>query len=180
MGGNFKISPWDIVIIRRKFEKKIRSGPVWSRSTCNWKTSERHVLGCWWAVWFATSRLLMFLYTMLLEFGKFQIKRRGISRSLVFWPVCPLETFWDERHRNQQRWMVKFWRSYLIIVILLRDDNNACLISWTDATTLFHEFGHALHGLSSNVTYPTLPVLRCQDYVEFPQILERWLELQKC
>jgi peptidyl-dipeptidase Dcp len=33
------------------------------------------------------------------------------------------------------------------------------LISWTDATTLFHEFGHALHGLSSNVTYPTLPVL---------------------
>ncbi|HMJ09128.1 MAG TPA: M3 family metallopeptidase, partial [Pyrinomonadaceae bacterium] len=30
------------------------------------------------------------------------------------------------------------------------------LISWDDATTLFHEFGHALHGLSSNVTYPTL------------------------
>ena len=30
------------------------------------------------------------------------------------------------------------------------------LISWTDATTLFHEFGHALHGLSSNVSYPTL------------------------
>jgi peptidyl-dipeptidase Dcp len=58
--------------------------------------------------------------------------------------------------------------------------DNAVLISWTDATTLFHEFGHALHGLSSNVTYPTLPVLRCQDYVEFPQILERWFELQKC
>ena len=30
------------------------------------------------------------------------------------------------------------------------------LISWDDATTLFHEFGHALHGLSSNVTYPSL------------------------
>jgi hypothetical protein len=38
-------------------------------------------------------------------------------------------------------------------------DNAPVLISWTDATTLFHEFGHALHGLSSNVTYPTLPVL---------------------
>ena len=51
------------------------------------------------------------------------------------------------------------------------------LISWTDATTLFHEFGHALHGLSSNVTYPTLAgtsVVR--DYVEFPsQLLENWL-----
>ncbi len=30
------------------------------------------------------------------------------------------------------------------------------LISWDDATTMFHEFGHALHGLSSNVTYPSL------------------------
>jgi peptidyl-dipeptidase Dcp len=35
-------------------------------------------------------------------------------------------------------------------------DNAPVLISWTDATTLFH--GHALHGLSSNVTYPTLTV----------------------
>ncbi|TGE25149.1 M3 family peptidase [Hymenobacter aquaticus] len=56
-------------------------------------------------------------------------------------------------------------------------DGEPTLISWTDATTLFHEFGHALHGLSSNVTYPTLSgtsVVR--DYVEFPsQLLENWL-----
>jgi len=51
------------------------------------------------------------------------------------------------------------------------------LISWTDATTLFHEFGHALHGLSSNVTYPTLSGTNVvRDYVEFPsQLLENWL-----
>ena len=30
------------------------------------------------------------------------------------------------------------------------------LISWDDAITLFHEFGHALHGLNSDVTYPSL------------------------
>ncbi|MEX1241272.1 MAG: M3 family metallopeptidase [Cyclobacteriaceae bacterium] len=51
------------------------------------------------------------------------------------------------------------------------------LISWDDATTLFHEFGHALHGLSSNVHYPSVAgtsVVR--DYVEFPsQLLEHWL-----
>lgn len=51
------------------------------------------------------------------------------------------------------------------------------LISWDDATTLFHEFGHALHGLASDVTYPSLAgtsVVR--DYVEFPsQLLEHWL-----
>ncbi len=51
------------------------------------------------------------------------------------------------------------------------------LISWDDATTLFHEFGHALHGLSSNVTYPSLSGTNvARDYVEFPsQLLEHWL-----
>jgi peptidyl-dipeptidase Dcp len=51
------------------------------------------------------------------------------------------------------------------------------LISWDDASTLFHEFGHALHGLCSNVNYPTLAGTNvARDYVEFPsQILENWL-----
>jgi peptidyl-dipeptidase Dcp len=52
------------------------------------------------------------------------------------------------------------------------------LVSWDDATTMFHEFGHALHGLSSNVSYPSLAGTNvARDYVEFPsQLLERWLE----
>jgi peptidyl-dipeptidase Dcp len=51
------------------------------------------------------------------------------------------------------------------------------LISWTDAETLFHEFGHALHGLSSSVSYPSLAgTAVARDYVEFPsQLLEHWL-----
>ena len=51
------------------------------------------------------------------------------------------------------------------------------LISWDDATTLFHEFGHALHGLNSSVTYPQLAGTNVpRDYVEFPsQLLEHWL-----
>jgi peptidyl-dipeptidase Dcp len=51
------------------------------------------------------------------------------------------------------------------------------LISWEDARTLFHEFGHALHGLSSSVNYPTLAGTSvASDYVEFPsQLLEHWL-----
>ncbi len=51
------------------------------------------------------------------------------------------------------------------------------LISWDDATTMFHEFGHALHGLSSNVTYPSVAGTAVpRDYVEFPsQLLEHWL-----
>jgi peptidyl-dipeptidase Dcp len=54
---------------------------------------------------------------------------------------------------------------------------EATLVSWIDATTLFHEFGHALHGLASNVTYPSLSGTEvARDYVEFPsQLLEHWL-----
>jgi peptidyl-dipeptidase Dcp len=49
------------------------------------------------------------------------------------------------------------------------------LISWDDAETYFHEFGHALHYLSSNVDYPTLNG-GVRDYTEFQsQLLERWL-----
>ncbi|MEE8524269.1 MAG: M3 family metallopeptidase [Thermoanaerobaculia bacterium] len=49
------------------------------------------------------------------------------------------------------------------------------LISWTDAETYFHEFGHALHALSSKVAYPTLNG-GVRDYTEFQsQLLERWL-----
>lgn len=52
---------------------------------------------------------------------------------------------------------------------------EAVLISWDDARTLFHEFGHALHFLSSAVAYPALNG-GVRDYTEFQsQLLERWL-----
>lgn len=49
------------------------------------------------------------------------------------------------------------------------------LISWDDAETYFHEFGHALHFLSANVAYPSSHS-GVRDYTEFQsQLLERWL-----
>ncbi len=52
---------------------------------------------------------------------------------------------------------------------------EALLVSWDDATTFFHEFGHALHFFSSTVKYPTLNG-GVRDYTEFQsQLLERWL-----
>ena len=51
------------------------------------------------------------------------------------------------------------------------------LLSWSDVTVaLFHEFGHAIHSLNSDVTYRTLAGTNVTwDYVEFPsQIMERW------
>jgi peptidyl-dipeptidase Dcp len=50
------------------------------------------------------------------------------------------------------------------------------LISFDDVTTMFHEFGHALHGLFANQTYPTLSGTNvARDFVEFPsQFNEHW------
>ncbi|NWG26664.1 MAG: M3 family metallopeptidase [Pseudorhodoplanes sp.] len=57
-------------------------------------------------------------------------------------------------------------------------EGDPALLSFDDARTLFHEFGHGLHGLLSSVTYPSISgtsVLR--DFVELPsQLYEHWLE----
>lgn len=54
---------------------------------------------------------------------------------------------------------------------------NAVLVSWDDAVTLFHEFGHALHGLCSKCKYPSQSgTAVATDFVEFPsQLFESWL-----
>ncbi len=51
------------------------------------------------------------------------------------------------------------------------------LLSYDEATTLFHEFGHALHGLFARVTYPKFAGTSVfRDFVEFPsQVNEMWL-----
>lgn len=86
---------------------------------------------------------------------------------------------WMNQYRNQSRIDGKE-----ITTIVSNNSNfvkarpgEPVLISWDDAVTMFHEFGHALHGLSSNVTYPTLSGTAVpSDYVEFPsQLLEQWL-----
>jgi peptidyl-dipeptidase Dcp len=50
------------------------------------------------------------------------------------------------------------------------------LLTFTEVNTLFHEFGHALHGMFSNVTYPSFSATRVpRDFVEYPsQVNEMW------
>ncbi len=85
---------------------------------------------------------------------------------------------WMDAYRNQERLNGE------ITTIVSNNANfvkgkpgEPLLISWDDALTMFHEFGHALHGLNSSVTYPSLSGTAVpRDYVEFPsQLLERWL-----
>jgi peptidyl-dipeptidase Dcp len=55
--------------------------------------------------------------------------------------------------------------------------DQPCLLSLDDARTLFHEFGHALHGMLSDVTYPLISGTSvARDFVELPsQLFEHWL-----
>ncbi len=85
---------------------------------------------------------------------------------------------WMNEYRTQERFDGK------ITTIVSNNANfvkggfdEPILISWEDATTLFHEFGHAVHGLSSHVNYPSVAGTSVpRDYVEFPsQLLEHWL-----
>ena len=85
---------------------------------------------------------------------------------------------WMNAYRTQER----FKRE---ITTLVSNNSNfikgapgePVLISWDDATTLFHEFGHAIHGLNANATYPSVSgTAVARDYVEFPsQLNEHWL-----
>jgi peptidyl-dipeptidase Dcp len=52
------------------------------------------------------------------------------------------------------------------------------LMTWDEVTTMFHEFGHALHGMFSDVTYPYFAGTRVpRDFVEFPsQVNEMWAD----
>ena len=56
-------------------------------------------------------------------------------------------------------------------------DGKPALLSLDDARTLFHEFGHALHGMLSDVTYPSVSgTAVSRDFVELPsQLYEHWL-----
>jgi peptidyl-dipeptidase Dcp len=86
---------------------------------------------------------------------------------------------WMNAYQNQSR------ASGTEVITLVSNNSNfikgeagkPVLISWDDANTLFHEFGHAIHGLASDVTYASLSGTNvARDYVEFPsQLNEHWL-----
>ncbi|HET9237689.1 MAG TPA: M3 family metallopeptidase [Oligoflexus sp.] len=113
-----------------------------------------------------------------------EVKDKTSGRSIGLWYFDPYARqgkrsgAWMNAYRNQERFRGE------VTTIVSNNSNfiqgapgEPVLISLSDARTLFHEFGHALHGLASNVTYPGLAGTAVpRDYVEFPsQLLEEWL-----
>lgn len=115
----------------------------------------------------------------------YEVKDRASGRHIGLWYFDPYSRegkhsgAWMNAYRNQERFKGE------VTTIVSNNANfvkgkpgEPVLISWDDARTLFHEFGHALHGLASNVTYPSVSGTSvARDYVEFPsQLLEHWLD----
>jgi peptidyl-dipeptidase Dcp len=89
---------------------------------------------------------------------------------------------WMSSFRDQHRLGDHGPEETEVLPIIINNANfnkaDPCLLSFDDAVTLFHEMGHALHGLLSQVRYPRLSGTNvARDFVELPsQIFEHWLE----
>jgi peptidyl-dipeptidase Dcp len=83
---------------------------------------------------------------------------------------------WMNEYRTQERFKADSTPIVSNNANFVKSGPGPVLISWDDAVTMFHEFGHALHGLNSNVTYPGVAGTSVKrDFVEFPsQINEHW------
>jgi len=114
----------------------------------------------------------------------FQVSHRQTGRHVGLFYFDP----WARSNKRSGAWMSAYRTQHRIdgaAYPIVSNNSNflkgkpgaPVLISWDDARTLFHEFGHAVHGLSSSVTYPSLAGTAVyRDYVEFPsQLLEHWL-----
>ena len=111
----------------------------------------------------------------------FQVKDAD-GKDLAIFYIDP----WKRDNKNGGAWMSNLVnQSYLrgTKPVVFNVENftkpapgQPALISWDDVTTLFHEFGHALHGMFAAETYPTLSGTSvARDFVEFPsQFNENW------
>ena len=94
--------------------------------------------------------------------------------------------YWKRDNKSGGAWMSNFVRQskllgtkpviYNVANFTKPADGQPPLITFEDVTTMFHEFGHGLHGLFASQTYPTISgTATARDFVEFPsQFNEHW------
>jgi peptidyl-dipeptidase Dcp len=184
-GGNFKVAPWDwryLAEKRRKTEFDFDEGELKP-----YLQLDRMIE----AAFYAASRLFGLGFEEHFDLKLYDPDVRA-------WTVSgrdgsPVALFigdyfarpskrsgaWMSNFRGQQ----KLDGPQLPIVVNVMNfakgaEGEASLLSLADARTLFHEFGHALHGILSEVTYPLISGTHVAgDFVEFPsQLYEHWIK----
>ncbi|KAF2508023.1 M3 family metallopeptidase [Flavobacterium zhairuonense] len=184
-GGNFKIQPWDY----RFYAEKVRKAKydLDQNEVKPYLQLEKLREGMFWVA----GELFNLSFKQITNVPVYhpdvrvwEVSNKVTGKVVGLWYFDPYARAgkrsgaWMNAYRNQE----KLDGNVLTIVsnncnFVKGAPDEPILISWEDASTLFHEFGHALHGLCSNVTYPSLAGTSvARDYVEFPsQLLEHWL-----
>jgi peptidyl-dipeptidase Dcp len=184
-GTNIKIEPWDY----RYYAEKVRKAryDLDQNEVKQYLQLEKLREGMFWVA----GELFGFNFTPVTnvpvyhpDIRVWEVTDRATKKHVGLWYFDPYARegkrsgAWMNAYRTQER------MDNNVTTIVSNNANfvkgkpgEPVLVSWDDAETLFHEFGHALHGLSSNVTYPSLAGTAVpRDYVEFPsQLLEHWL-----
>ncbi len=184
-GGNFKVAPWDwryFAAKRRKAEFDFDEAAVKP-----FLQLDRMIE----AAFYAANRLFGLGFAERFDLKLYHpdvrawtVTDRGGEPVALF-----LGDYFARPSKRSGAWMSDFRgqqkldRPQLPIVVNVMNfvkgaEGEASLLSFDDARTLFHEFGHGLHGMLSDVTYPLIAGTNVAgDFVEFPsQIYEHWLE----
>ena len=183
-GGNFKVAPWDwryLAEKRRKAEFDLDEAELKP-----YLQLDRMIE----AAFYAAGRLFGLNFVERFDLKLYDpdvrawtaIGRDGAPVALFigdyFARPSKRSGAWMSNFRGQQ----KLDRAQLPIVVNVMNfakggEGEASLLSVDDARTLFHEFGHALHGMLSDVTYPMISGTHVAgDFVEFPsQLYEHWM-----
>jgi len=184
-GGNFTVAPWDwryYAEKRRKVEFDFDEG-----ETKPYLQLDKLIE----AAFYAANRLFGLTFTERKDALLYHPDARAwtVARADGAPVALFIGDYFARPSKRSGAWMSAFREQHKldgevlpIIVNVLNfakaGENEPCLLSFDDARTLFHEFGHALHGMLSNVTYPLISGTSvAQDFVEFPsQLYEHWLE----
>ena len=182
-GGNFKLAAWDWW----HYSEKIRQNKYdFTEAEVKPYFSERKVLE---GAFDVANKLFQISFTERFDLPKyrenirsFEVKNNNGDTIGIFYTDYTIRPnkgggAWMNTFRSQS----KFDGIKIPIVINVcnfppLNKDGVSLLSFGQAETLFHEFGHALHGLLSDATYPSLSGTRvARDYVEFPsQLMENW------
>ena len=183
-GGNFKVAPWDwryYAEKRRKAEFDLDEGEIKP-----YLQLDRLIE----AAFHAANRLFGLSFDERFDIKLYHpdarawtVRRDGREIALF------IGDYFARPSKRSGAWMSDFRGQQKIdgpqLPIIVNTMNFAkggegepSLLSFDDARTLFHEFGHALHGILSDVTYPLISGTNvARDFVEFPsQLYEHWLE----
>ena len=184
-GGNFKVAPWDwryLAEKRRKAEFDFDEGELKP-----YLQLDRMIE----AAFYAASRLfgLGFEERFDLKLYDPDVRAWAVSGRDGSPIALFIGDYFARPSKRSGAWMSNFraqqkldGRQLPIVVNVMNfakgAEGEASLLSLADARTLFHEFGHALHGMLSDVTYPLISGTRVAgDFVEFPsQLYEHWIK----